>query len=779
MAASGTSAGGRLKLPWLFSRVNRVRRVAPASLRLRLLLLVLLAVVPALGVTVYSDLQVRERRAADAGDQALRLARLATADQEALVGAAEDLLRTLAVLPEVRSGNAAMCEPELLRLLGHYPRYSNLGLIALDGTLTCSALSGDGVYLGDRLYFREAVRSRDFAVGEPQIGRITHRATLNFGFPVFNNADELQGVVFAALDLNWLKTYANKAQLPPGAALDVFDWNGTILLSDSQQQVDQPATDVPLVREVLARDAPGISQTTGPDGVSRIYGFERLERPPSGANVYVAVGFPTELVYTDADRALVRNLVLLGTALILALLATTFAADLLVLRPVQALLAAAGRLAGGDLRARTGLAAGPDELARLAQAFDRMAESLERADHQRQQQEVLRRQNFELEQRNQAVEEANRLKTEFVSMVTHELRTPLTSVLGYVGLLLDGEAGEVGAEQHEYLTIVKNNAGRLLALINDLLDIARIEAGGIDLQRTAVDVGRLLHQVADTLAPLLDAKNQLLSLDLPEAVPPVWADPDRLMQIVINLVSNAHKYTPAGGSISVVAEQFDGFGRVHVRDSGVGLSADELTHLFTKFFRARNPATRGAAGSGLGLALTRSLVELHGGALTVVSTPGQGSTFSFTMPLADLPGAAPADNPEVAAAMSSRGGSILIIEDEPHIARLMRRYFDRDRHTVHVARDGNEGLRLARSEHPDLITLDILLPDVGGLTVLEQLQADPTTSGIPVVVISILPDDGLGRQLGASGYVTKPIREQTLRNMVQRILAGRRRALTR
>jgi signal transduction histidine kinase/CheY-like chemotaxis protein len=524
------------------------------------------------------------------------------------------------------------------------------------------------------------------------------------------------------------------------------------------------------VREVLARDAPGTAQTTGPDGVSRIYGFDRLERPPSGANVYVAVGFPTELVYADADRALVRNLAILVTVMILAVLATVLAADLLVLRPVQALLAAAGRLATGDLGARTGLAAGLDELGQLAQAFDQMAESLERADGQRQQQEVLRRENFELEQRNRAVQEANRLKTEFVSMVTHELRTPLTSVLGYVDLMLDGEVGDLSAEQHEYLTIVKNNATRLLGLINDLLDIARIEAGGFDLQRTAVDVGRLLHEVADTLAPMLDAKDQRLSLDLSKPLAQVWADPDRLMQIVVNLASNAHKYTPAGGSISLAAEQSDGFGRIQVRDTGVGLSDDELAHLFTKFFRTRNPATRAATGSGLGLALTRSLVELHGGTLSVISAPGEGSTFSFTMPLADLPPDAPADAPDIANGVAPRGGHILIIEDEPHIARLMRRYFERDGHIVHVARDGKGGLQQARLEHPDVVTLDVLLPDVGGLTILQQLQADPTTAEIPVIVISILPDDGVGRHLGAYAYLTKPIREQTLRSMVQRIL---------
>jgi signal transduction histidine kinase len=612
----------------------------PVSLRIRLLLVVLLAVVPALGITAYSDLQVRQRRAAEASEQALRLARLAAAEQQALVGAARDLLGTLAELPDIRGGDAGTCQPLLARLLERYPRYSNLGLIAPDGTLTCSALSGGGVYLGDRLYFREAVRSRDFVVGEQQIGRVTQQATVNFGYPVIGDSRDVQGVVYAALDLDWLNAYAGKAELPPGAALEVFDSNGTLLMRqpDPQQWVGQPAADVPLVRDTLAHDGPGTAEASGPDGVSRIYGFVPLARQLSGANVYVAVGFPATLVYAEADRALVRDLSALGLITILALLVTRFAADLLVLRPVQALVTAAGRLTTGDLRARTGLAPGQDELGRLGQVFDQMAEALERAERERQEQEVLRREKFALEQRNQAIEEANRLKTEFVSTVTHELRTPLTSVLGYLDLLLLGEAGELAAEQHEYLTIAQNNATRLLALINDLLDIAGIEAGRIELQRAPVDVARLVREVTATLTPMLEAKAQRLSVDVAQSLPPVWADPDRLTQIILNLVSNAHKYTPAGGSISVAAEASSGLVRVHVRDTGVGLSADEQARLYTKFFRARNTATRDVTGSGLGLALTRSLVELHGGTLRVFSTPGQGSTFSFTLPLAELPG---------------------------------------------------------------------------------------------------------------------------------------------
>ena len=242
--------------------------------------------------------------------------------------------------------------------------------------------------------------------------------------------------------------------------------------------------------------------------------------------------------------------------------------------------------------------------------------------------------------------EVDRMKSEFVSLVSHELRTPLTSIKGYVDLLLDGDAGELTEEQQEYLSIIKNNADRLIALINDLLDVSRIESGKIELQRGPLDLSRLIHGVADSLRPSIEAKGQHLTLDLEGGhelsqagrdstlLPTVFADADRVTQILINLLSNAYKYTPAGGSISVRAYTEGDDVRVDVQDTGIGLSTEEQSQIFTRFFRARNRTTQEVGGTGLGLPIARSLVEMHGGKITVSSSPGQGSTFSFTLPVA-------------------------------------------------------------------------------------------------------------------------------------------------
>jgi signal transduction histidine kinase len=268
---------------------------------------------------------------------------------------------------------------------------------------------------------------------------------------------------------------------------------------------------------------------------------------------------------------------------------------------------------------------------RLAMALaDRAALAIENARLYTQE----RRLRQELEDLNQKVQEANRLKTEFVTVVTHELRSPLTSIAGYLDLLLE-EEGREGAEAREaYLQIVKRNADRLMELINDLLDLARLEAGKLELKHSPLDLAGLIQEVSGALRPQIEGKGQHLRLDLATPLPVVTGDPERLTQILLNLVSNAHKYTPQGGSITVATRAERAGVCIAVQDTGIGLSSEEQQQLFTKFFRAQHPLVREAGGTGLGLAIARALVELHGGTLTVVSTPGQGSTFNVTLPTA-------------------------------------------------------------------------------------------------------------------------------------------------
>jgi len=361
----------------------------------------------------------------------------------------------------------------------------------------------------------------------------------------------------------------------------------------------------------------------------------------------------------------------------------------------------------------------------------------------------------------------DQMKTEFVSMVSHELRTPLTSIKGYVDLVVDGKAGEINETQREFLGIVQSNTDRLVALINDLLDVSRIESGKIHLNITVVPIDGLIREVATSLRNQIEEKKLSLELAIPREPIKVRGDCARISQVLTNLLSNAYKFTPEGGKISVCAKATDGRVQVDVTDTGIGISDQDQKKLFTKFFRADSTITREVGGTGLGLNIAKSIVEMHGGKIWVESEVGKGSTFSFTLPAA-VSIERPRVHPEGLA--DTRRKKILVVDDEPDVAYLVRVYLEKSGYQAIVATSGWEALEKASQERPDLITLDIILPDLDGFTVLERLKAEPTTASIPVVVLTIVQDRDRAIRLGAVEYLTKPIDEAQLLDCVRRIL---------
>jgi signal transduction histidine kinase len=229
--------------------------------------------------------------------------------------------------------------------------------------------------------------------------------------------------------------------------------------------------------------------------------------------------------------------------------------------------------------------------------------------------------------------EVERMKSEFVSLVSHELRTPLTSIKGYVDMLMDGDAGELKQDQVDFLQVVSKNAERLVTLVTDLLDVSKIEAGAIRLNLAQLDLAGVISEVVANLRPLNESKKQNVNINLPEKMPPLTGDTGRIAQVLTNLVSNACRYTPSGGTIRVDVRPEVEFVKISVTDTGIGISPEEQKKLFTKFFRAENPDVQKVGGTGLGLWIARSLVLMHGGEITVASLPGKGSTFSFTLPI--------------------------------------------------------------------------------------------------------------------------------------------------
>jgi len=361
--------------------------------------------------------------------------------------------------------------------------------------------------------------------------------------------------------------------------------------------------------------------------------------------------------------------------------------------------------------------------------------------------------------------ESARAKVEFVSMVSHELRTPMTSIKGYADLLLMGAAGELADAQRSFLSVIKSNVDRLTTLVNDLLDISRMESGRMVLELESVRLADVTNQVITTMATRTQEKGLDLRSDVPADFPVIQADSDRVIQILTNLVANACQYTPTGGEIVVSARAHDGQVHVSVRDTGIGIAKDDLENIFVRFFRVDHPLVHETTGTGLGLSIVKSLVEMHGGRVEVESEVGEGSIFTFILPMRQT---GPSGGSE------KRLTKVLLVEDDRDIAGQIQLHLTKNGQEVLIARQSDEALALAQHEHLDLIALDILLPDAAGFALLEAFKSNPRTQETPVIVIPIVPDHAAlpgELRLGVVDYVTKPVDEEQLLRAVRQVLA--------
>ena len=361
------------------------------------------------------------------------------------------------------------------------------------------------------------------------------------------------------------------------------------------------------------------------------------------------------------------------------------------------------------------------------------------------------------------------MKNEFVSMVSHELRTPLTSIKGYVDLIAEGDAGEINEIQREFLGIVQENSNRLVSLINDILDISRIESGRVHLRVDPLDMPEIIQGVVDTFRTLANNSDIELMWVAEEPMPRAAGDRDRIGQVLMNLVSNAIKYSPGGGSVTIRARQDGEEVVVSVIDTGIGISAEDQEKLFTKFYRVDSSLTRDIGGTGLGLSICKSVVELLGGDVGCDSTAGEGSTFWFSLPIASCE---IVRKPELEGPLESSGGLVLVVDREPSTCDLIGTYLHKRGYEVEYANDAEEAHAKALKLQPQAITLDVMLEDGDGFELLHQLKDDPRTSDIPVVVLSVVCDEGRSLRLGAANYLEKPIDHERLTRIVDDLVGG-------
>lgn len=363
----------------------------------------------------------------------------------------------------------------------------------------------------------------------------------------------------------------------------------------------------------------------------------------------------------------------------------------------------------------------------------------------------------ELKEQSLELERASRHKSEFLASMSHELRTPLNAVLGFSEVLLERMFGDINERQEEYLRDIHGSGKHLLELLNEILDLSKVEAGRMELEYSSFELGPLLEDAASMLRERAGIHGIDLRVEIEQDIAPVYSDVLRLKQVVLNLLTNAVKFTGDGGSVVVRAAQGAAEIDITVTDTGIGVPEADRERIFESFQQGGRGSSR-EEGTGLGLTLSRRIVELLGGRMWLESEVGVGSTFGFTLPLSDGETAGKQGDADV----PRRVGEVVVIEDDRPSLDLLTAYLSGAALQVTTARDGQSGLDAVRRVRPDAVLLDIRLPGIDGWAVLQALKADSETRDIPVIVASIVDERTRGIALGAAGYLVKPISRDDL-----------------
>jgi len=479
---------------------------------------------------------------------------------------------------------------------------------------------------------------------------------------------------------------------------------------------------------------------------------------------------------------------------ILAILITAITVSVLlrrVTRPLHQLVNATRAISSGDLSTEIPVQS-DNEVGLLASSFNQMARDLksniekkdgyadelatlniELEDKVKARTEELETANKELQKANIKIMEADRLKSEFLANMSHELRTPMNAIIGFSRLVRRKAADVLPERQLDNLEKVEISATQLLALINDILDLSKIEAGKMSLNVMSFDFAPLVDSCFSTVEPMVKKETVRLIQDIPEDLAEMQSDPDKLKQIIINLLSNALKFTDKG-EVKLTARLETDSLNITISDTGVGIPDDALEYIFDEFRQVDGSSTRRHGGTGLGLSITKKLTNMLGGTIEASSVEGQGSTFTIRLPFkvkgGELPPQGIAEEDEEITLNNTGGKKILLaIDDDPNALILLKQNLEDENYYVIGALSADEGIQKAREINPYAITLDILMPNKDGWEVLNCLKADPATQDIPIIVISNIDNKGLGISLGAFDYIVKPLEKEAILSALNRI----------
>ena len=772
------------------------------------------AVLMALVVLAYTA--SRQRIIRQTNDQALIEVQLHAAEMEAKIGRIAAVVTSMAARQAVRGKEAATDElDKLRRLLESFPPDEVFGIYydfeGVDSNDPLAELWIDRKsYPEPRVktteteeqpeilaWFDEMRKGDKVRVSEPYFDAAGSRETMvSIGAPITGNKGEYLGLAGIDLTLASVEAMLSGVDLElPDAPRGISDF--TYLLDAKGRIIVHPDRSLMVgdssAAPASARDLPaGAAIMAAPTGFAS-YGRGSDERVVYWATVpltgwRVVLDVPRSAVMAPARAQAWRSGVL-GLAGLAVLVGGVMIVARRVAKPLGQLAHAAAELEAGQhgIEELQPLLRRRDEVGDLGRAFTRMAGEI------RNREQSLATWNANLEKtvaertaalkhavdaaeeaRAQA-QEANKTKSAFLANMSHELRTPMNAIIGYSEMLIE-ESEDTGEKwMQSDLQKILSSAKHLLQLINDILDLSKIEAGRMTVYLEQVDIAQTVRDVASTIEPLVAKNRNTFELQCPPDAGSMRTDLTKLRQTLFNLLSNACKFTEEGNITLAVSLRPDGMVAFAVSDTGIGMEPHQIEKLFSEFVQADVSTTRKYGGTGLGLSISRKFCRLLGGDIVVESAPGRGSTFTAILPLsAHEPVPEMPPQPAVAPAApvdEQHRGKILVVDDDTNSRDLLRRMLEKQGYSVLTASSGAEGVVVAREQRPDLITLDVMMPSMDGWAVLSALKADRATASIPVVMMTMVEDRPMGFALGAADYLTKPVDKSRVLEAVSRLVA--------
>lgn len=477
--------------------------------------------------------------------------------------------------------------------------------------------------------------------------------------------------------------------------------------------------------------------------------------------------------------AIVQTLSFTMLSILLSVAFATFFARRIT-RPLNLLTAGASAIALGDFDHKLDIRTN-DELEDLARSFNYMAEKLKSniSDLEDSRAKILEsnlkleqtnyrlaRTNTSLEKANEDLKELDKMKNEFLQTISHEVRTPLAAIKGYTEYLYEGTLGVINESQKKALEVMQRNVERLASYLNTLLDFTSLESGEIPITKNPFNIRTVIEQSVLPHKSAMEKKSIKLSVDIDNKVGYCIGDRDRILQVLDNLISNATKFTPNGGSITISAAPVDkGRVEITVRDTGIGIKENEISKIFDRFYQADASTTRQYGGMGIGLSFVKMILDAHNASLKVESKEGEGTVFRFLLEASTSTSTAEF---QILPVDKKKFFLVELIDDEPEINEMLKLSLIKEGYNVIDATSGEDGLEIAIRHRPDIIFLDVRLPDINGFEVLKKLKENPQTETIPVIIMSILKDIDKSLEYGAVDHLVKPIDFKQFKSKINR-----------